>query len=106
MLIRNTLRQDQPNRSASVNAPPSTRPIAEAKPSIAPYKPNALPRSSASNIVRNVPSSCGIIAAAATPCMARAAISSPGLWARPAARLATPNATIPPTKIRLRPRVF
>ena len=35
-LTKNTARQLQPNRFASVSNPPSTRPTAEAKPSIAP----------------------------------------------------------------------
>ena len=65
--------------------------------------PNALPRSSPENIVRKLASTWGIIAAAATPCAARAAISSPGPWASPAARLARPNAAIPPMNTRLRP---
>ena len=41
--------------------------MAEAKPSIAPYTPNAWPRSLAAKMVRNVASTCGAMAAAASP---------------------------------------
>jgi hypothetical protein len=62
-----------------------------------------LPRSSPENIARKLPSSCGIIAAAAIPWITRAAINAPADCARPAPRLANPKRTIPVTKMRLRP---
>lgn len=95
MFTKNTDRQLQPNRSAPVRMPPSSKPMAEAKPRTAPYRPNAWPRSLAEKTVRKVASSCGVITAAAAPWTTRAAISSPGAWASPAARLAAPNSTIP-----------
>ena len=86
-----------------MSTPPSTSPSAEAKPRIAPYMPNAFPRSSCEKMARNVASTCGIIAAAAAPCTTRAAISSAGVCASPAARLATPNPAMPARNTRLRP---
>jgi hypothetical protein len=51
-----------------------------------------------------VASSCGVITAAAAPCMIRAVISWPGVWARPAQRLAAPKPAIPARNSRFRPR--
>ena len=65
--------------------------------------PNALPRSFPEKITRNVASTCGAMAAAATPWTTRAAISSAPVPASPAARLATPNSAAPDRNRRLRP---
>ena len=100
---KNTDRQLQPSRLASVSTPPASRPMAEAKPSMAPYRPKAWPRSLAAKMVRNVASTCGAMAAAAAPWITRQAISSAAVWDSPAARLATPNSPTPNRKTRLRP---
>src|SRR5262245_21263272 len=100
---KNTARQLQPNRLASVSAPPRTRPMAEAKPAMAPYSANALPRSRPEKMTRNVASTCGAFIAAPTPWTTRAAMSSAADADRPAARLAAPKTPTPARNSRLRP---
>src|SRR5215470_12555547 len=88
----------------SVSNPPSTRPTAPPAPAIAPYTPNALPRSLASlNVVVSSDSAEGASSAPNAPWQARAATSIPKLVAAPPTADAVANPTRPVRKVTLRP---
>ncbi len=103
MLIRKIIRHCEPNRSAWTSAPPTIGPQTDASPAAAPYAPRALPRSSALKLTWMVETSWGTIAAAASPCTTRAAISSSMVGAKPQAVEARVKPPIPIRNIFLRP---
>ena len=87
-----------------MSTPPSSSPIAEPAPTIAPQIPNAVARSRGSvNVVLTSESAAGAISAANTPCSPRAATSIPKLCAAPPRADAAPNPIVLAMNSRLRP---
>ncbi len=88
----------------SVRTPPSRTPAAPPEPATAPQTPSALLRSAPSlKVVATIERAAGERIAAPSPCTARAAISWPGLAARPPASEASAKRISPPMKRRRRP---
>ena len=84
--------------------PPSVGPRTVASPATAPQMPSAVPRRCGGNVAMMMAIVCGISAAAPRPWTRRAAISWPGVWATPQARLATVNSATPTMKTLRWPR--
>jgi len=73
-------------------------------PPVAPHAPIALLRSAPSaKVLIRIDNAAGVIAAAPTPCIARAAINIAPESASPHASEASVNTPIPPSSTRLRP---
>ena len=76
MLMRNTLRQPSPQRSASTSHPPSTGPATAASPLTPPISPYMGARSRGVYRACTEASSCGTMSAANSPCAMRVATST------------------------------
>ena len=87
----------------SVNAPPTSGPIATAAPTVAPQIPNAVPRSLPWNSWDKRARETANMIAPPIPCAPRARFRNRGLEAAPQAAEATVNRTTPVRKTRLRP---
>ena len=90
--------------SPSTTAPPTSGPIATARPLMPPHAPSATPRRSAGTAFERMVRVNGITIAAPMPWTARAAISRFMLGASAAAAEATVKSASPITNIRLRPK--
>ncbi len=84
-------------------APPTSGPIATARPPIAPHAPSAAPRRSAGTAALRIVSVSGVRIAPPTPCAARATISASTDGASAAAAEATVKIAIPIVNSRRRP---
>jgi hypothetical protein len=90
--------------SASVKTPPRSTPAAAPKPPTAPQTPRAMLRSFPSTkVVIRIESAAGAMAAAPSPCRARAPISDGSFHASPASSEATLKSASPRTNMRRRP---
>ena len=103
-LTRKIERQPVPAMSALVRTAPSTGPRTAVTPASAVNRPIAAARSCGAYMTWMLVSTCGIIAAAASPCRARNRMSASAFGASPQAADITVNATRPTTKSRLRPQ--
>src|SRR4051794_3632505 len=84
--------------------PPSSRPTAPPPAAIALHTPSAFWRSGPSgNVVVMIDRAAGETSAAPRPCTPRKRMSISLEFARPLARLAAVNSSVPPTKSRVRP---
>ena len=87
-----------------ITAPPTSGPLATAKPVIPPKIPIAAPRFSGGNAALKSARPSGISSAEPAPCTARAAISQPTLGASAHAADATANKASPAAYSRRRPK--
>src|SRR5262245_62506832 len=102
-MTRFTYRHQRQDRY-SVNTPPSTRPTPPPAPTIAPYTPNAFPRTAGSlNVVDKIDSAAGASSAPNPPCAARAATSIPKPVAAPPTADAAAKPSAPTRNVTLRP---
>ena len=76
MLMRNTVRQPRPQRSASMSQPPSTGPSTAARPLTPPMSPYIGARSRGLNSACTDARSCGTMRAAKRPCAMRVTTSA------------------------------
>jgi hypothetical protein len=88
----------------SVTAPPTSGPIATARPLIPPQAPRARPRFSAGNAALRIVSVSGVTIAPPIPCAARATISASADGASAAAAEASVKMPSPITNSRRRPK--
>ncbi len=93
----------QRHETWSTITPPASGPMTAAIPLHAVQVPIAGPRSRAENALMMIASELGVSNAAATPCKARAAISTPIVGARAHATENTPNAATPTVNTRRSP---
>jgi hypothetical protein len=75
------MRKTEPHQNFSSSAPPTTGPIATARPTAPAQTPIALPRSRGSKTLEMIDSVDGMTAAPPMPMSARAQISWVGEWA-------------------------
>jgi hypothetical protein len=100
---RKIRRQPKPPRSAETSAPPSNCPATAASPSTMPKMERARGRSRGGNSAWIDATACGAIAAAASACRMRPAISASGDQASPHSSEAAANPARPPRNTTLRP---
>ena len=104
MPIGTLIQKIQCQEMPSTTAPPTSGPIATARPEMPDQRPSTSPRRPAGKASESSVSVSGSTDAAAAPWMARAAISAPVVGASAAAAEATVNAETPMTNMRLRPK--
>ena len=88
----------------STTAPPTSGPMATARPAIPPQAPSATPRFAGDTAAERSVSVSGVTIAAPTPWIARATTSVSMLGASAAAAEAAVKITIPIANMRLRPK--
>ena len=103
MLMRNTLRQPRPQRSASTSHPPSTGPATAARPLTPPMRPYMGARSRGLKSACTEASSCGTMSAANSPCAMRVATSRSPDQAAAAAADESVKPAMPMRNTRRRP---
>jgi len=103
MLIRKTIRQPVPHRSASIRKPARIGPSTADSPMIGPNGTKAFWRSSGVKLAFTIASPCGIITAPKKPWATRAAMSRPALGARPLSSEAAVKPAMPMMNRRRRP---
>ena len=81
--------------TCSTRKPPSSGPIASARPETPAHVPIALPRSSGGNALEMIDRVPGIISAAPPPCSRRPTTSQVCVWAKPMNALLQANTTTP-----------
>ena len=104
MPIGTLIQKIQCQEMPSTTAPPTSGPIATARPEMPDQRPSTSPRRPAGKASESSVSVSGSTAAAAAPWIARAAISAAVVGASAAAAEATVNAETPMTNMRLRPK--
>ena len=97
------MRKTEPHQKCSSSKPPTTGPIATARPTAPAQTPMARPRSRGSKTLEMIASVAGMIAAAPRPISARAPISCPGVCEYALASEAMPKIASPVIRIRRRP---
>lgn len=103
MLMRNTVRQPRPQRSASTSQPPSTGPATAASPLTPPMSPYMGARSRGENSACTDASSCGTMRAAKSPCARRVTTRTSPDQANAAAAEASVNPATPMRNTRRLP---
>ena len=88
----------------STTAPPTTGPMATARPEMPPQTPRASPRRAGGTAAERIVSVSGVTTAPPTPCRARAAMSVSMLGASAASAEPSVNTARPMPNMRLRPK--
>lgn len=103
-LMRKTIRQPVPSRSAPASQPPRIGPAIAAIPITGPNAANAAPSWLGGKTCLMIPSPCGMRSAPNAPCTARVAISAPALGASAHAAEASVKPAMPTRNMRRRPK--